>query len=232
MSSCSAAVSAGGSALDGGMTSGEALPSVSQRVSDGGAASSSRRTASRSQHDAQDDQRCQPHARIPSSWAENIDPSKLQCLGGASARPRSLLQGRYQGTSLEDIRSLKITNSYNSGRNYPREAKWTSRPVDRHRPYSPKIVGRRCVVVCRSMDDGGDRGTRTPDLVVANDALSQLSYIPKTGDNCLKATVPRGADPFNCGDASRCCRSGLGAGPCRGRGARVRRAPARSDGPR
>ena len=25
---------------------------------------------------------------------------------------------------------------------------------------------------------GGDRGTRTPDLVVANDALSQLSYIP------------------------------------------------------
>ena len=28
------------------------------------------------------------------------------------------------------------------------------------------------------VQSGGDRGTRTPDLVVANDALSQLSYIP------------------------------------------------------
>lgn len=26
---------------------------------------------------------------------------------------------------------------------------------------------------------GGDRGTRTPDLSVANAALSQLSYIPR-----------------------------------------------------
>ncbi len=25
---------------------------------------------------------------------------------------------------------------------------------------------------------GGDEGDRTPDLVIANDALSQLSYIP------------------------------------------------------
>ena len=28
---------------------------------------------------------------------------------------------------------------------------------------------------------GGDRGTRTPDLCIANAALSQLSYIPKMG---------------------------------------------------
>jgi hypothetical protein len=30
---------------------------------------------------------------------------------------------------------------------------------------------------------GGDRGTRTPDLCIANAALSQLSYIPLTIGN-------------------------------------------------
>ena len=29
--------------------------------------------------------------------------------------------------------------------------------------------------------DGGAEGDRTPDLVIANDALSQLSYCPKPG---------------------------------------------------
>jgi hypothetical protein len=33
---------------------------------------------------------------------------------------------------------------------------------------------------------GGAEGDRTPDLVIANDALSQLSYGPVPGDCCLR----------------------------------------------
>ena len=41
---------------------------------------------------------------------------------------------------------------------------------------------------------GGDRGTRTPDLRVANAALSQLSYIPTKTE-----TPPGGSAAFTIG---------------------------------
>ena len=36
--------------------------------------------------------------------------------------------------------------------------------------------------------DGGAEGNRTPDLVIANDALSQLSYGPKRKVYSIQAT--------------------------------------------
>ncbi len=43
--------------------------------------------------------------------------------------------------------------------------------------------------------DGGAEGNRTPDLVIANDALSQLSYSPirKAGSKCLAGQKSRRA---------------------------------------
>ncbi len=38
--------------------------------------------------------------------------------------------------------------------------------------------GGRLEINLDSQDDGGAEGDRTPDLVIANDALSQLSYSP------------------------------------------------------
>src|SRR3970040_84453 len=50
--------------------------------------------------------------------------------------------------------------------------------------YKTKQIGSRTSTVCSpttgdvEVEDGGDRGIRTPDLCDANAALSRLSYIP------------------------------------------------------
>jgi hypothetical protein len=37
---------------------------------------------------------------------------------------------------------------------------------------------------------GGDKESRTPDLFIANEALYQLSYIPKSGQEMKKIPEP------------------------------------------
>ena len=41
---------------------------------------------------------------------------------------------------------------------------------------------------------GGDEGDRTPDLLTASQALSQLSYAPTLGKSCMVET--RGIEPL------------------------------------
>ena len=45
-----------------------------------------------------------------------------------------------------------------------------------------------CIMKIRG--NGGAEGNRTPDLVIANDALSQLSYGPETGYLGARVLVP------------------------------------------
>ena len=49
---------------------------------------------------------------------------------------------------------------------------------------------------------GGAKEDRTPDLVIANDALSQLSYGPTAGLQCSQLAAPCQADPGCAGDVA------------------------------
>ena len=42
-------------------------------------------------------------------------------------------------------------------------------------------------------DDGGAEGNRTPDLLIANEALSQLSYSPIAGQDVMEGRPARAA---------------------------------------
>src|SRR5262249_11780097 len=56
--------------------------------------------------------------------------------------------------------------------------------------------------------NGGDDRDRTDDLLVANEALSQLSYIPTPKRSCVADSQPRGRpDATSAGDTSRLAES-------------------------
>ena len=53
-----------------------------------------------------------------------------------------------------------------------------------------------CLLLNKVNKDGGDERARTADLLVANEALSQLSYIPNTEEFLLSGPAVRGPIVF------------------------------------
>lgn len=58
---------------------------------------------------------------------------------------------------------------------------WATVGIKKGWPMGPPFRRRRTASVLLSASFGGDKESRTPDLFIANEALYQLSYIPKSG---------------------------------------------------
>src|SRR5262249_19473770 len=73
---------------------------------------------------------------------------------------------------------------------------------------------------------GGAEGNRTPDLLIANEALSQLSYSPGPKTARIMVTAPREVKAtFAAGKCRSASNLPARAGPCEGAATSFRRAP-------